>query len=296
VSSRVADLARWRDPRLGQPREVELPAGTVRYHDQGSGPVIVFVHGYLVNANLWRKLVPLLADRFRCITPDLPLGAHTEPMRRDADLTPVGIAQLISDLLDALDLREVTLFGNDSGGAYSQLVAADHRERLGRLVLSSCETPESSWPPTPGGFGLLKVTAAHPLSYLALYQVLRLRRSWRWHNTYGWLAWRPIEPTVMGSYVRPVLERPEIRHDGRKAIGAVSARYTRRAAERLTAGFDRPVLLAWAAEDRVFPLAHAERYARALGAELRAIPDSYTYIAEDQPELTAALLRDWRQS
>lgn len=296
MSSRVADLARWRDPRLGQPREVELPAGTVRYHDQGSGPVIVFVHGYLVNANLWRKLVPLLADRFRCITPDLPLGAHTEPMRRDADLTPVGIAQLISDLLDALDLREVTLFGNDSGGAYSQLVAADHRERLGRLVLSSCETPESSWPPTPGGFGLLKVTAAHPLSYLALYQVLRLRRSWRWHNTYGWLARRPIEPTVMGSYVRPVLERPEIRHDGRKAIGAVSARYTRRAAERLTAGFDRPVLLAWAAEDRVFPLAHAERYARALGAELRAIPDSYTYIAEDQPELTAALLRDWRQS
>jgi pimeloyl-ACP methyl ester carboxylesterase len=97
----------------------------------------------------------------------------------------------------------------------------------------------------------------------------------------------------MGSYIRPVLDRAEIRHDGRKAIGAVSARYTQRAAERLTAGFDRPVLLAWAAEDRVFPLAHAERYARALGADLRTIPDSYTYLTEDQPELTAALLRDW---
>jgi pimeloyl-ACP methyl ester carboxylesterase len=278
---------------LGQQGEVPLPAGTLRYHDSGTGPVIVFVHGYLVNANLWRKLVPLLADDFRCITPDLPLGSHRVPMNRAADLSPPGVAELIADLLDALDLRNVTLFGNDSGGAYSQLVAAEHPQRLGRLVLSSCETPYCTWPPSPGGFGLLKATAANPVTYRALYQVLRLERTWRWPNTYGWLARYPIDPPVMRSYVRPVIEEASIRHDGRKAIGSVSGRYSRAAAKQLAKDFDKPVLMLWATDDHVFPLDHAERYARSLRADLRTVADSYTYTAEDQPERTADILREW---
>jgi pimeloyl-ACP methyl ester carboxylesterase len=97
----------------------------------------------------------------------------------------------------------------------------------------------------------------------------------------------------MRSYVRPVLTRPAIRNDGRKGIGTVSARFSRAAAERLRRSFDKPVLLAWAAEDRVFPLDHAERYVAALGADLRTIADAYTYTAEDQPERTARLLDGW---
>lgn len=280
----------WRDPELGESREVRLPSGRLRFHDRGAGPVIVFAHGYLVNANLFRRVVPLLAARFRCITPDLPLGAHTVPVDRDADLTPPGVARLLADLLAELDLREVTLFGNDSGGAYSQLAAVAHPERIGGLVLSSCETPEDTWPPSPGGFGLLKATAAHPVTYRALYQVLRLERTWRWRNTYGWMAKYPIEARVMNSYVRPVLERADIRHDGRKAIGSVSARYTRDAARRLVRDFGEPVHFVWAAEDHVFPLAHATRYARELGADLHTVEDAYTYVTEDQPEAVAKLV------
>lgn len=250
-------MTTWRDPNLGAAGEVELPSGIVRYHDAGAGPVIVFVHGYLVNANIWRKLVPLLAEHFRCITPDWPLGSHLVPMRRDADLSPPGIAGVIAQFLDALDLREVTLVGNDSGGAYSQIAAAEHPARIARLVLTTCETPECTWPPTPGGFGLLKATAVHPASYRALYQVLRLPRTWRWRNTYGWLAKYPIDVQVMNSFIRPVLTDPAIRHDGRKAIGSVSARYSRAAADHLAAHFVKPVLLAWAADDHIFPLTHA---------------------------------------
>lgn len=280
----------WRDPCLGTPAEARLPSGTVRYHERGSGPVLVFAHGYLVNANLWRKVVPLLADEFRCITPDLPLGSHLVPMRRDADLTPPGIARLLADLLRELDLHDVTLFGNDSGGAYSQLVAADHPERLRRLVLSSCETPYDTWPPSPGGFGLLKATAANRVTYRALYQALRLRRTWRWRNTYGWLAKYPIERQVMESYIGPVLRSPQIRFDGRKAIGSVSDRYTRAAAGRLTNNSELPIDMIWASADHVFPLRHAELYARALRTEVRAVPDAFTYVTEDQPERTAASL------
>ena len=283
----------WRDPRLGRPGEVQLSSGTVRCHESGAGPVLVFVHGYLVNANIWRKLVPLLADRFRCITPDWPLGSHVIPMRRDADLSPPGIAGLIAEFLEALNLRDVTLVGNDSGGAYSQIAAAEHPERIGRLVLNSCETPWCSWPPGPGGFGLLKAAAQLPVTHRLLYQVLRVPSVWRWRNTYGWLAKRPISAQVMRSYVRPVLTRPEIRHDGRKAIRSVSARHSRSAAERLRRDFAKPVLCAWAADDRVFPLDRARRYAKTLGADLRTVADSYTYTSEDQPERTAEALSDW---
>ncbi|WP_184444804.1 alpha/beta fold hydrolase [Mycobacterium sp. AZCC_0083] len=283
----------WRDSRLGEPHDVRLPSGTIRYHERGSGPVVVFVHGYLVNANIWRKLVAVLAEDFRCVTPDWPLGSHDIPMDHDANLTPTGIARLIADLIQALDLHDVTLVGNDSGGAYSQIAAAEFPQLVGRLVLASCETPYCTWPPTPGGFGLLKATAANPATYRGLYQILRWQRSWRWHNTYGWLAKHPIGVSAMDSYVRPVLDRREIRFDGRKAIGSVGARHSRAAAHRLAREFRNPVLLLWAAEDRVFPLDHARSYAQMLGAELRTIDDSYTYLSEDQPERFAACLRTW---
>ncbi|WP_219415650.1 alpha/beta fold hydrolase [Pseudonocardia nigra] len=286
----------WRDPRLGPTRTVRLSGGTVEYHDRGDGPVLVFVHGYLVNANIWRELVPLLADRFRCITPDWPLGSHRVPMHRDADLSPLGIAHVIAELLDALELTDVTLIGNDSGGAYAQLAAAERPERLGRLVLNSCETPWCSWPPSPGGFGLLKAAAQHAGTHRALYQVLRLPSTWRWRNTYGWLAKYPIDTTVMRSYVRPVLRDPAIRGDGRKAIAGVSASYLQSISDRLRHSFSRPVLCAWAADDRVFPVTHAQRYARSLGADLRTIADSYTYTAEDQPRHTAEVLSGWISS
>ncbi|TDO66563.1 pimeloyl-ACP methyl ester carboxylesterase [Kribbella sp. VKM Ac-2571] len=285
-----------RDARLGTAYEVELPAGTLRYHAVGDGPPIVFVHGYLVNANLWRKLVPLLAGQFRCITPDWPLGSHLVPMNRDADLSPPGIATLIADFLIALDLRDVILFGNDSGGAYSQLAAATYPERIGRLVLASCETPDCTWPPTPGGFPLLKRTAVHPLTYRALYQVLRWPGSWRWRNTYGWLAKYPIDDVTMRSYIDPVLNDSAIRYDGRKAIGSVDERYSRGAAATLVEEFGKPVDLLWAGEDHVFPTAHATAYAERLGTRVHLIPDSFTYVAEDRPELVAREgLARWQQ-
>lgn len=117
--------------------QVSLPQGTVRYLDEGTGPTLVFVHGILVNSLLWRKVIPLLSERFRCVAPDLPLGAHSIPLHPNADVTPPGVARLVADFLEALDLREVTLVGNDTGGAICQLVIARHPERIARLVLTN---------------------------------------------------------------------------------------------------------------------------------------------------------------
>src|SRR5262245_13938756 len=117
---------------LGVERTVELSAGTVAYRERGEGSPVVFVHGVLVNADLWRKVVPAVSERHRCIAPDWPLGAHSRPMRAGADLSPTGVADLIAEFLAALDLEDVTIVANDTGGALTQILLTRHPERIGR--------------------------------------------------------------------------------------------------------------------------------------------------------------------
>src|SRR5947208_777214 len=105
---------------LGERRTADIPAGRLEYRERGSGPPMVFAHGAGVNGDLWRKVAPELADRHRCIVPDLPLGGHSLPLNGGADRSLFGQAAILADFLDALDLEEVTLVGNDTGGAVSQ--------------------------------------------------------------------------------------------------------------------------------------------------------------------------------
>jgi pimeloyl-ACP methyl ester carboxylesterase len=128
--------------------EVDLPAGRIRYRDEGSGKPVVFVHGYLVDSRLWDGVVDALGDRCRCLAPDWPIGSQQIAMKPDADLSPYGIAAMIADFLEELDLEDVTIDGNDSGGAMSQVLATRHPERIGRLVLTNCDTHEN-FPPGP---------------------------------------------------------------------------------------------------------------------------------------------------
>src|SRR5437868_4113845 len=133
---------------LGEQRQVATGAGTIHYRERGSGAPVVFVHGLLTNGDLWRDVVPPLAAHRRCIVPDWPLGSHTEAMGAHADLSTPGLAKLVAEVLTALDLEQVTLVGNDTGGAVCQLVAAHHPARLGGLVLASCDAFEV-YPPPP---------------------------------------------------------------------------------------------------------------------------------------------------
>src|SRR3954463_15351931 len=110
---------------LGEQRTVELPQGTIAYRETGQGPVLLFVHGLLVNGDHWRKVVPLLADRYRCVAPDLPLGAHATPLRDDADMSAEGVAKLVADFIAALDLNDVTIVSNDTGSALAQVLVAE---------------------------------------------------------------------------------------------------------------------------------------------------------------------------
>jgi pimeloyl-ACP methyl ester carboxylesterase len=275
----------WRAESLGAVRELALRQGAVRYHSVGGGPAIVFVHGALVNANLWRKVVAELSADFRCVTLDLPFGSHVVPMAPDADLSPPAVADLIADAIEALELDDVTLVGNDTGGAMCQLVVTRRSERIGALVLTSCDAFDNCPPklmkpimPLLSRAALLKPALAPARSRAVQRAIFRA------------LAKRPVEPEVLDSYALPAVADAGVRRDLARLMAGLDKRHTLEAAERLPA-FDKPAVIAWSREDRFFPADHGERLAELLPqGRLEWIEDSRTFSPEDQPARVAELV------
>jgi len=272
---------------LGRQREVELPQGTIRYREVGEGEPIVFVHGLLVNGDLWRKVVPLLSDSYRCITPDWPLGSHSVPVSPDADLTPTGVAQLIADFLEALDLRDVTLVGNDTGTALTQIAATEHPERIGRMILTTGDA-FNNFPPVP--FKPLIALGYVPPVLALLEKGLRPNAVRRASLMY--LAHTLKDPAILESYAGQAKHAP-IRRDVAKVLKNARSRYTKAAAEKLS-DLKVPALMVWATEDKFFPNKHAYQLADVIpDARVVEISDSYAFVSEDQPERTPKAIAEF---
>ncbi|MFB9235623.1 alpha/beta fold hydrolase [Plantactinospora siamensis] len=269
--------------------EVELRPGVIAYTDTGGpGPVLVLLTGLFVGGSVWRGVVDRLRGDFRCVVPELPLGAHRRPMRAGADLSGRGLARLVADLLTALDLRDVTLVGLDWGGA-QLLVAEGLDERVGRLVLLPQEAFDNFPPGLPGRF--VRLAARMPGGLAAALRPLRWRPARRMPFTFGWMSKRPVPDEIMDAWFEPALTSAEVRRDVRAYLLASRRGEYLRAAERLSR-FDRPALVVWSPEDRIMPPEHGERLAARLPrARLVRIPDSYTLIPEDQPARCAQAIR-----
>ena len=281
----TAEKLTWRDPALGTPRDLDLPQGKLRCFEAGTGPPIVFVHGVLVNANLWRKVVARLSPNFHCVALELPLGSHTLPMPDATDLSPPAVANLVADAIEALGLADVTLVGND--GALCQMVVTSRPDRIGRLVLTSCDYRDHFPPPL---FSYFKPAARVPGAFQALLAPMRLRAPRRLPIAYGWLTNEPIDREAEDSYVYPSMQDPGARADLRKLLRGTDKSQTNDAADKL-GRFSRPALIAWSADDKVFPRRDAERLASDLpGARLEFVEGARTFSAEDQPNRLAELI------
>jgi pimeloyl-ACP methyl ester carboxylesterase len=282
------DRGRWRAAELGERGEVQTDLGPIRYFSAGEGPPVVLVHGVLVNANLYRKVAPRLADSgLRAITLELPLGSHERPARTDGELSPGTTAAAIIQVLDELGLEDATLVGNDTGGALCQLVVTTNADRIGRLVLTSCDYRDNF---PPKAFAYLKLLARAPGVIPPLMAPMRLRRARRLPLAYGWLAKHGIDAEAEDSYLMPVLSDSAVRRDLARFMRGVDTRDTQRAAD-LLGGFGKPALIAWSVDDRFFPPADAEKLAADLGdARVEWIEDAYTFSPEDQPERLSELI------
>jgi pimeloyl-ACP methyl ester carboxylesterase len=277
-------------------QQIALSAGTIEYRDTGgAGPVLLLLHGLLMDASLWDEVIDDLAPDYRCVAPTLPLGAHRHVMSADADLSPRGLARLAAEFLDRLDLTDVTLVGNDTGGAVVQLLAATRSSRIGRIALVSCDAFEN-FPPGLTGHTLVMAGRLPPSLFGLFMQQLRVRPLRRLPLAFGWLTMRGDAMTR--TWLTPVLTQRAIRRDTVRVLRGIAAepRLLLDVADELR-GFDRPALVAWASADRVMPLEHGHRLAELLPqGHLITIDDSYTLVPLDQPVQLAKALREFHAS
>jgi pimeloyl-ACP methyl ester carboxylesterase len=268
---------------------IDLNAGTIHYEATGpeSGRPVVFVHGYLMGSQLWRQVSQRLAERgLRCIAPTWPLGAHPEPLRPGADRTITGVAGIVAEFLTALDLEDVVLVGNDTGGVVTQLVAVHHPERLGALVLTSCDAFEHFPPPI-----LKPVILAAKTKSVFRTAVQAMRAPVARKRAYDGLAHSDIDDLTQ-TWVRPVLSDPAIAEDLRQFTLSMRTEVTTGVAARLPE-FDKPTLIAWSGDDVFFEQADGVRLAAIIpGARLEVIDGARTFSMLDRPDRLADLLSD----
>ena len=289
---------------LGTVSTVRLGDAQVAYREFGSGRPIVFVHGVLVNGNLWRDVVPLLADRYRCIVPDWPLGSHAIPMpalRRargdnskgangpgDGALSPPGIARLVAAFLEALELEDVVLVASDTGGAIAQLVVTDYPDRIGALVLTNCDAFENFFPPA-----LRALTWCSRIPGFVDALVFALRWTALQRLVCATVSHRRPTPELLHSYFDRLIADAAVRRDLREVLASVDRRHTLEAARRFGT-FTKPVGIAWGEDDRVFfPMRYAKRLRDAFpSSRLRTFAGAMTFVSEDRPVELAAFVAE----
>ena len=273
-------------------KTVHTSFGPVEYEDVGQGPVLFFVHGVFVNRQLWRKVVTLLSKHYRCIVPTLPFGAHETPAAPGADVSCPGLARLIFEMIAALKLQGVTLIANDTGGALVQLAMAEEPEHpaIARLVFTNCDALDVF---PPARFVYLRYIGYIPFMPTLLAWQMRLDFVRRLPIALGSLTKYRLAGEILDMYLGPFLSNRGVRRDVVKLMADMKPKHTRAAAQKLSA-VRKPVLLAWAPEDRLFPLRLAEGLHTIFpDSRIQTVADSGCFIAEDQPEKFARLVREF---
>lgn len=268
---------------------IDLPLGTVEYDtfgpDGADVPVAVFVHGFLVDGTLWRPVAERLATTgVRSIVPHWPLGSHRRPIPTDRDLSPTTVARAVLDLLDTLDVRDVVLVGNDSGGAISQLALAGDHDRVGGLVLTNCDAFETF---PPAYFVPLFKIARHRSLVWALLQQTRLRAVRHSPLGFGPLLRTPRSAALTRGWIQPALDDAEIRRDITRFARGIQRTELVDSASWLST-FDKPAEVVWGTRDRHFEIGLGRRIVDVLPqAQLTEIDDATTFIPIDRPDAVA---------
>ena len=243
-------------------------------------PPVLFVHGILVDNRLWTEVAEGLARKgFRCILPTWPLGSHTIPIDENAELSPIWVAKLIGDFITALDLADVTLVGNNTGGGLCQLVLDAYPEKVGRVVLTNCDAFDV-FPPFP--FTAIFAMLRGPKSIGFLLGQMRWKALRHSPLGFGLLATTP-DPALTDSWLEPCRTDSRIRSNLAKLIRHVSATDLTDVSTRFPQ-FTKPVVLVWGMADRCFTPSLAKRMdALFPNSTLIEVPGAKTFVSLDEP-------------
>ena len=242
------------------PDTIEVDGATIEYNDVGAGQPIVFVHGVYVTGKLWDDVVARLSDQYRCIAPTWPFGAQREPVG-DADLGVVASGRRILNLLEALDVSDVTLIANDTGGGIVLASLSDPTldwSRVSRLVFTNCDTYEHF---PPSGFAPLVRLCRLSATLGAL--VLRLLATGPGQSRFASIVTHhgidpARRPAIFGGFVTSAT----VRREAVRLTADLHPRHTMAATAAIET-WPKPVLIAWGDGDQLFPMAHARRLADA---------------------------------
>lgn len=273
---------------------VELPQGTVTYRVAGPAnsahPPVVFVHGLLVDSLLWTSVAETLAEQgIRSYAPNWPMGSHPIPMNADADLSPRGVARVVLDFLAALDLDDVTLVGNDTGGAICQFTIDTDASRIGRLVLTNCDAFDVF---PPRDFVPLVKVGAH--AWLIKPLIASVKPKFLRHSRlgFGLLFAGDPDPIVTRAWIEPCLTNKDIRRDAAKLMKAIKPKELLDVSTRLPQ-FTKPVHIVWGEADKSFKPKFAKRLAETFpNSRLTFVPGGRTFIAMEFPDEVAAVITE----
>ncbi|MGY0499138.1 alpha/beta fold hydrolase [Nocardia sp. FBN12] len=267
---------------------VDIDAGRIHYRERGDGPPVVLLHGLLMNHTVWDSVIDLLPTGFRYVLPDLPLGAHPEPLRPGTDLSLRGLNQLVADFLTALDLHDVTLVHSDWGGALF-LTAYGLDDRVGRLIIFPSEAFDNFPPGLPGKTAILASVLPGGIT-LALRQ---MRVSWlrRSPLMFGWMAKSPLPDALVHAWTEPGLRDRGIRAD---LLAYTRSGFDKRALIANTEAlrhFSGEALILWSSAGKVMPRSHGTRLAALIPhARLVEIDDAYVLSMLDNPAAVATAI------
>lgn len=273
-----------------------LNAGRVAYYEEGTGEPVVLLHGCPFSSYIWRSVIPQLSPTFRCLAPDL-LGLGDTETAEGADWSLPAQTRMLIEFLDALGLDRVNIVGHDHGGAIAQILAAEHPERINRLVLTNVEAFDN-WP------------SAEEKPFVVATQLPALGRIVLWLWSFPLLAKlalsfgsavynkRTLTPELVGGFVRANLGDSHRRAKTQRFLAGQLDRQNNHCTIEIVDGlhrFNQPTMILWGAADPHFGLEWAERLQREIpGARrLEIIPSTGHLIMEEQPEKFTGLVLDF---
>lgn len=274
-------------------QRVATRVGDIAYVERGEGPVALFVHGVFLNSYFWRHVIDRVADERRCIAIDL-LGHGDTPATPDQDLSFRAHAEMLQAFCEAMDLEQIDLVANDSGGAIAQIFAAHHAERLRSLTLTNCDAHDNYPPPGLDGMRAAAEAGVFSGQFEEFRENMDLTRP---GFSAGYEDIDRVTDQTLATYLKPLFATAQSARNLERWLIALGDNSQTTEIEPLLRRLRTPTLVVWGTADSFFPVKWAYWLKGAIPGVRKVIEleGAKLFFPEERPgDLAEALREHWR--